>query len=96
MGARKLHARTQRCTDTTILLDHMRHHIRVFTIRGDSYRLKDKRRASAMHNVTATSQPFVNLRRGQFLVSFDIIAECRRPRTPHDQPHRFHAYKPAV
>ena len=42
----------------TAILDRMLHHSHVITIRGDSYRLKDKRRAGTMlhqPHVTAPS-----------------------------------------
>jgi len=40
----------------TAILDRMLHHSHVITIRGDSYRLKDKRRAGAMlHQPAAPS-----------------------------------------
>ncbi len=42
----------------TAILDRMLHHSHVITIRGDSYRLKDKRRAGAVlhqSNVAVTS-----------------------------------------
>ena len=39
------------------ILDRLLHHSHVITIRGDSFRLREKRRSGLLQKVTATLQP---------------------------------------
>src|SRR5437764_1550296 len=58
----------------TAILDRLLHHSHVITIRGDSYRLREKRRSGLLKKTAATLQPTPGLRRqlelrGQFLMT---------------------------
>ena len=56
----------------TAILDRLVHHSHVITIRGDSYRLRAKRRSGLLQKATAPSPPARSRhdhRGGQFLVS---------------------------
>ena len=39
----------------TTILDRLLHHSHVFTIRGDSYRMKEKRRSGLLQKAAATA-----------------------------------------
>ena len=41
----------------TAILDRLLHHSHVITIRGDSYRLREKRRSGLLQKAAATLQP---------------------------------------
>ena len=41
----------------TAIFDHLLHHSHVVTIRGDSYRLREKRRSGLLQRATPAPQP---------------------------------------
>ena len=54
----------------TAILDRLLHHSTVITIRGDSYRLREKRRSGLLPKTGSSSeQPIAPTERGQFFVS---------------------------
>ena len=70
----------------TAILDRLLHHSQVITIRGDSYRLRDKRRSGLLQKAAAHPDHVGELinpggnsrcRRGQIFVSFD--KDCAIP-----------------
>jgi DNA replication protein DnaC len=44
----------------TAILDRLLHHSHVITIRGDSYRLRTKRRAGLVNHASTTMEPATN------------------------------------
>jgi hypothetical protein len=50
----------RRAAVATAILDRMLHHSHVITIRGDSYRLRTKRRSGLVNQAGANPQPASN------------------------------------
>ena len=48
----------------TAVLDRLLHHSHVLTVRGDSYRLREKRRSGLLKSTTAPAQAGASARRG--------------------------------